>query len=37
MDDPVAQAIKINKRFRNELDNDEIFKDLVIEFMTVKK
>ncbi len=36
-DDPLAQSIKINKRFRNELDNDEIFKDLVTEFMTVKK
>ncbi len=36
-DDPVAQAIKISKRFRNELDNDEIFKDLVSEFMTIKK
>lgn len=36
-DDPVAQSIKISKRFRNELDNDEIFKDLVSEFMTIKK
>lgn len=36
-EDPVAQAIKIPKRFRNELDNDEIFKDLVSEFMTVKR
>jgi UDP-2,3-diacylglucosamine pyrophosphatase LpxH len=36
-EDPVAQAIKIPRRFRNELDNDEIFKDLVSEFMTVKK
>jgi UDP-2,3-diacylglucosamine pyrophosphatase LpxH len=36
-EDPVAQSIKIPKRFRNELDNDEIFKDLVTEFMTVKK
>jgi UDP-2,3-diacylglucosamine pyrophosphatase LpxH len=36
-EDPVAQSIKIPKRFRNELDNDEIFKDLVSEFMTVKK
>jgi len=36
-EDPVAQAVKIPKRFRNELDNDEIFKDLVSEFMTVKK
>jgi UDP-2,3-diacylglucosamine pyrophosphatase LpxH len=36
-EDPVAQAVKIPRRFRNELDNDEIFKDLVTEFMTVKK
>jgi UDP-2,3-diacylglucosamine pyrophosphatase LpxH len=36
-DDPIAQSIKINKRFRNQLDNDEIFRDLVNEFMTVKK
>lgn len=36
-EDPVAQSIKIPKRFRNELDNDEIFKDLVSEFMTIKK
>ena len=36
-EDPVAQAVKIPKRFRNELDNDEIFKDLVSEFMTIKK
>lgn len=36
-EDPIAQAMKIPRRFRNELDNDEIFKDLVTEFMTVKK
>ncbi len=36
-EDRLAQSIKINKRFRNELDNDEIFKDLVNEFMTLKK
>lgn len=36
-EDPIAQSVKINKRFRNELDNDEIFKDLVTEFMTIKK
>ncbi|HZY81561.1 MAG TPA: UDP-2,3-diacylglucosamine diphosphatase [Cyclobacteriaceae bacterium] len=36
-EDPIAQSVKIPKRFRNELDNDEIFKDLVSEFMTVKK
>ncbi len=36
-EDPVAQSMKIPRRFRNELDNDEIFKDLVTEFMTIKK
>ena len=36
-EDPVAQSVKIPRRFGNELDNDEIFKDLVTEFMTVKK
>lgn len=36
-EDPIAQSVKIPRRFRNELDNDEIFKDLVSEFMTVKK
>jgi hypothetical protein len=32
-DDLFAQSIKINKRYRNKLDNDEIFKDLVSEFL----
>jgi len=36
-DDLYAQSIKIPKRYRNNLDNDEIFKDLVNEFLTVKK
>jgi UDP-2,3-diacylglucosamine pyrophosphatase LpxH len=36
-EDPVAQSVKLPKRFRNELDNDEIFKDLVSEFMTIKR
>ncbi len=36
-DDLVAQSVKIPKRFRNNLDNDEIFKDLVSEFLTIKK
>jgi len=36
-DDKVAPAIKIPKRFKNDLDNDEIFKDLVNEFLNVKK
>jgi UDP-2,3-diacylglucosamine pyrophosphatase LpxH len=31
--DPFAQSIKINKRYRSKLDNDEIFKDLVNEFL----
>ena len=36
-EDQHAQKIKISKRYRNNLDNDEIFKDLVNEFLTVKK
>jgi UDP-2,3-diacylglucosamine pyrophosphatase LpxH len=36
-DDKKAQAIKIPKRFENKLDNDEIFRDLVNEFLTIKK
>ncbi len=36
-DDLYAQSIKIPKRFKNNLDNDEIFKDLVNEFMAPKK
>jgi UDP-2,3-diacylglucosamine pyrophosphatase LpxH len=36
-DDLYAQSIKIPKRFQNNLDNDEIFKDLVNEFLTIKK
>jgi UDP-2,3-diacylglucosamine pyrophosphatase LpxH len=36
-DDVYAQSIKIPKRFKNNLDNEEIFKDLVNEFMNVKK
>ena len=36
-DDLYAQSIKISKRFKNNLDNDEIFKDLVNEFLTIKK
>ena len=37
LDDKLAQAIKIPKRLRNNLDNDLIFKDLVNQFITVKK
>lgn len=36
-DDKKAQSIKIPKRLRNNLDNDLIFKDLVNQFLTVKK
>lgn len=36
-DDKVAQAVKLPKRLRNKLDNDEIFRNLVNEFLTIKK
>jgi UDP-2,3-diacylglucosamine pyrophosphatase LpxH len=36
-EDAVAQKIKLSKHARNTLDNDEIFKDLVNEFMPPKK
>jgi UDP-2,3-diacylglucosamine pyrophosphatase LpxH len=36
-EDLFAQSIKISKRYKNNLDNDEIFKDLVNEFLSVKK
>ena len=36
-DDKKAKSIKLPKRFSNKLDNDEIFRDLVNEFLTVKK
>ena len=36
-EDAVAQKIKLSKHARNTLDNDEIFKDLVNEFVTKKK
>lgn len=32
-DDPVAQSMRIPKRFRQALDNDRIFKDLVDQFI----
>lgn len=35
--DQVAQKIKLSKHIRQSLDNDEIFKDLVSEFLSVKK
>ncbi len=35
--DAQAKSMKLAKRLRNKLDNDEIFRDLVNEFLTVKK
>jgi UDP-2,3-diacylglucosamine pyrophosphatase LpxH len=35
-DDPVAQSVKLSKRLKTDRDNDEIFKDLVDEFMNTK-
>ena len=34
-DDEVAKSIKLHKRYKE--DNDEIFRDLVNQFLTVKK
>ncbi len=36
-EDPVAQSMKIPKRFRKALDNDKIFKDLVDQFIEPPK
>jgi UDP-2,3-diacylglucosamine pyrophosphatase LpxH len=36
-EDKVAQSIKLPKRVKHKLDNDLIFKDLVNQFLTVKK
>lgn len=36
-EDAYAQSIKIDKDKQSDLDNDEIFKDLINEFMPVKK
>lgn len=36
-DDPIANSVKLPKQLENKLDNDEIFRDLVNEFLTVKK
>lgn len=36
-DDKVAQGMKLSRRFRNNLDNDLIFKDLVHQFLVLKK
>jgi UDP-2,3-diacylglucosamine pyrophosphatase LpxH len=37
MEDHTARQIKFPKRFNDNLDNDEIFRDLVMEFLTIKK
>lgn len=36
-EDERAKTIKLPKRLRDKLDNDEIFRDLVNEFLTVRK
>lgn len=36
-DDPIANSVKLPKQLESKLDNDEIFRDLVNEFLTVKK
>ena len=36
-EDLYAQSVKLSKRFQNKLDSDEIFKDLVNEFLPIKK
>ncbi|MEX1239554.1 MAG: UDP-2,3-diacylglucosamine diphosphatase [Cyclobacteriaceae bacterium] len=36
-DDKVAQGLKLPKQHKNDLDNDLIFKDLVNQFLAVKK
>lgn len=36
-DDKQAKSVKLAKRFSDKLDNEEIFRDLVTEFLTVKK
>ncbi len=36
-DDKKAQTVRLPKRFNEKLDNDELFRDLVNEFLTVKK
>jgi hypothetical protein len=36
-DDPQAKAMKLPKKLRNDLDTDEIFRDLVDEFLMAKK
>lgn len=36
-EDPVAQSIRLPKRLREKLDNEEIFRDLVNEFLSPRK
>jgi UDP-2,3-diacylglucosamine pyrophosphatase LpxH len=36
-EDDYAKSLKLPKRLRDNLDNDEIFRDLVNEFLTIKK
>ncbi|MCK6618344.1 MAG: UDP-2,3-diacylglucosamine diphosphatase [Cyclobacteriaceae bacterium] len=36
-EDTYAKSVKLPKRLRDKLDNDEIFKDLVNEFLTTRK
>ena len=36
-EDKVAQSIKLPKRLRGDRDNDEIFRDMVNEFLNIKK
>lgn len=36
-DDPFANSVKLPKRLREKMDNDEIFQDLVNEFLEIKK
>ena len=36
-DDKRAKSLKIARRYRNDLDTDEIFKDMVNEFLNIKK
>jgi UDP-2,3-diacylglucosamine pyrophosphatase LpxH len=36
-EDKKAQSVKLPRRFQNKLDNEEIFRDLVNEFLTIKK
>jgi UDP-2,3-diacylglucosamine pyrophosphatase LpxH len=37
LEDKQAQSVKLPKRFRGNLDNDEMFKDMVNKFLTTKK